>query len=217
MPDALRPKERYLAALRASARVTELDGKHLAYAHVWSYAGEEVQETLAELLLDAPLATADGLVLDLRDGLGGANPDALTLFAVDVPELEWHERDRSVRRTPSAWRKPVALLIDEHTTSGKEILARAFQRAGRGPLVGARSAGAVVGGSAFLLGDGSLLYLALRDLTVDGERLEGVGVAPDVPVEFAREKGGARAGGAARAPLRRFLAAPRSTRVRRAG
>ena len=115
----------------------------------------------------------------------------MTLFALDVPELEWRARDGSVQRMTSAWRKPVVLLIDEHTTSGKEILARAFQRAARGPIVGARSAGAVVGGSAFLLGDGSLLYLAVRDLTVDGERLEGVGVAPDVPVEFAREAGGA--------------------------
>jgi len=191
VPDALRPRERYLAALRASARVTELDGKRLAYVHAWSYAGEEVQATLRELLLEGELAGADGLVLDLRDGLGGANPDALALFARDVPELEWRERDGSVQRSSSAWRKPVALLIDEHTTSGKEILAHSFQRAGRGLLVGARTAGEVVGGSLFLLGDGSVLYLAVRDVRVDGERLEGVGVTPDVLVPFAREAGGA--------------------------
>ena len=40
-------------------------------------------------------------------------------------------------------------------------------------------------GSCFLLSDRSLLYLAVADSSVDGERLEGVGVAPDVEVEDA--------------------------------
>lgn len=191
VPDALRPRTRYLAALHASARVIAHEGKQLAYVHVWSYAGEEVQAALRALLLEGELAAADGLVLDLRDGLGGANPDALTLFARDVPELAFRGRDGSTQRLASTWRKPVVLVIDEHTTSGKEILARAFQRAGRGPVVGARSAGAVLGGSLFLLGDGSVLYLAVLDVALDGERLEGVGVEPDVPVAFARHAGGA--------------------------
>jgi carboxyl-terminal processing protease len=33
-----------------------------------------------------------------------------------------------------------------------------------------------------VLSDGSLLMLAVADVTVDGERLEGVGVEPDVHV-----------------------------------
>ena len=37
-------------------------------------------------------------------------------------------------------------------------------------------------GQPFLLSDGSLLFLAVEDILVDGERLEGVGVKPDVAV-----------------------------------
>jgi carboxyl-terminal processing protease len=59
------------------------------------------------------------------------------------------------------------------------MVARALQRSGRATLVGERTAGAVLGGSAFLLDDGAILYLAVRDVLVDGERLEGVGVQPD--------------------------------------
>jgi len=38
-------------------------------------------------------------------------------------------------------------------------------------------------GSVFPLANGALLYLAVGDVTVGGERLEGVGVKPDIAVE----------------------------------
>jgi carboxyl-terminal processing protease len=189
VPDAMRPRERWLAATRASARVLTSGGRRLATVHAWSWAGAEMHAALRALLLDGPLAAADGLVLDLRDGLGGADPDAITLFAREVPALEW--RDRRGRRSvhASAWRKPVVLLVDGHTTSGKEVLAHAFQRSRRGPVVGTRTSGAVLGGSLFLLADGSVLYLAVRDVRVDGTRLEGRGVEPDVRVEPDGKRG----------------------------
>jgi len=40
----------------------------------------------------------------------------------------------------------------------------------------------VLGGRLFELPDGGLLYLATQDVRIDGERLEGVGVVPDVAV-----------------------------------
>jgi carboxyl-terminal processing protease len=39
----------------------------------------------------------------------------------------------------------------------------------------------------FLLKDGNLLYLAVIDVLVDGERLEGKGVIPDIEVPFPLE------------------------------
>ena len=86
-----------------ASRVVEREGFHLGYVHVWSWAGEEVQETLRELLLAGELAQADGLVLDLRDGLGGANPDALALFSRELPKLTWTERDGTSASRPSSW------------------------------------------------------------------------------------------------------------------
>lgn len=43
------------------------------------------------------------------------------------------------------------------------------------------------GSSPFLLSDGHLLYLAVVDVLVDGERLEGKGVIPDIDVPFTLE------------------------------
>src|SRR5262245_10867108 len=187
VPEALSPRALFVRSLRASARVVERDGSRLACAHLWSYAGEELQETLRELLLSGPLSGADGLVLDLRGGYGGANPEYLNLFRRDLPELTFVGRDGSAQASPASWTKPVVLLVDEGTTSGKEVFAHGFRRQKRGPIVGARTAGAVMGGSAFLMRDGSLLYLAVLDVLVDGERLEGRGVEPDVAVPFSRE------------------------------
>jgi len=51
-------------------------------------------------------------------------------------------------------------------------------------LVGERTAGAYLGGGPSCLSDGALLVLAMSEGRVDGERLEGRGVAPDIEVPF---------------------------------
>ena len=79
----------------------------------------------------------------------------------------------------------MVLLVDQGSRIGKEVLAYGFKKFGIGKVVGTTTAGAVVGGRPFLLSDGSLLYLAVQDVLVDGDRLEGVGVTPDVEVEFS--------------------------------
>jgi carboxyl-terminal processing protease len=186
VPESGSPSALFRRALEEGSGVLRQGGKRLAYAPLVSWAGEELQAALQELLLTGPLSGADGLVLDLRGGFGGANPEYLNLFRRDLPRLAFRNRAGHELVREASWRKPVVLLVDEGTTSGKEIVARAFQREKRGPVVGARTAGAVLGGSAVLLADGSLLYLAVSDVRVDGERLEGVGVTPDVLVPFVR-------------------------------
>lgn len=43
----------------------------------------------------------------------------------------------------------------------------------------------MTGGAPFLLPNGSLLYVAVADIAIEGRRLEGVGVAPDIAVPFS--------------------------------
>jgi carboxyl-terminal processing protease len=82
------------------------------------------------------------------------------------------------------WRKPVAMLINGGTRSGKEVLAFGFKKYRLGELVGVRTEGAVLAATAFLIGDEGLLLLAVDDVLVDGERLEGIGVTPTIEVAF---------------------------------
>ena len=65
-----------------------------------------------------------------------------------------------------------------------ELLAYTIKHRDYGPLVGAHTAGAVTGGAPFLLPNGSLLYVAVADIAIEGRRMEGVGVAPDIAVPF---------------------------------
>jgi carboxyl-terminal processing protease len=185
-PRLISPKEEWLEDQRAGARVIEHKGRRIAYAPLWSCAGEEHQDLL-EAAMQGDLAEADALVIDFRGGWGGCNPGFVQLFDPAAPDLTRIERDGKRTTWSPSWRKPLAILIDGGTRSGKEVVSRALQRSKRAKLVGERTAGAVVAGQINLLSDGSLLYLAVEDIMVDGERLEGVGVKPDVEVPAGLE------------------------------
>jgi carboxyl-terminal processing protease len=180
-PRAIDPKKEWLQAQVDGTNIVEHGSRRIGYVPVWSCAGVEVEPALGEAFAEK-LAGADALVLDLRGGWGGCNPDLVALFDPAVADLT--RIDRQGKRTvfPSAWRKPLVVLIDGGSRSGKEVVARGLQRHRRAVLVGERTAGAVVAGQPFLLSDGSLLFLAVEDVLVDGERLEGAGVSPEVAV-----------------------------------
>jgi len=64
-----------------------------------------------------------------------------------------------------------------------EILAYTLKKDGI-TLVGAPSAGDVLAATAYALPDGSLLELAVQNVLIDGQELEGHPVTPDVSVPF---------------------------------
>ena len=186
-PKLLDPTKMFLEAEKASVEVIEQQNTKIGYIHIWSYASDQYQQLLEEELTFGHLKDADGLVLDLRDGWGGANPSYLNIFTAKGPNLSFVRRNGEKNTWNYQWRKPVAMLVNEGSRSGKEILAFGFQQYNIGPVVGSQTAGAVVGGSAFLMQDGSLLYLAVVDALTDGERLEGKGITPDIPIPFSLE------------------------------
>lgn len=62
-------------ALENSARIIEQGDRKIGYVHVWSYAGAKYHERLVQLVLWGKLSACDALVVDLRDGWGGASLD----------------------------------------------------------------------------------------------------------------------------------------------
>jgi len=180
--------EMFLDAMKASVQAIERDGKQIGYVHLWSYAGKQFHDALKAELFYGQLKGVDSFVLDLRDGWGGASASYLNLYAPYNLRITGATRDRPPVTSNSAWSKPVVMLVNEGSRSGKEILAYGFRKYGIGPVVGTKTAGAVVGGNLRVMDDGSILYLAYADIQVDGDvRLEGVGVKPDVEVPFSLE------------------------------
>jgi carboxyl-terminal processing protease len=186
-PERIKPDEAYLAAIKASARIIATEGRRIGYIRIWSYAGREYQHALEEAISSGPLKEADALIWDLRGGWGGAQPSYLDLFDPRGPAMTVTHRSGKVDTVNARWRRPAVLLIDGLTRSGKEILAYGFKKYGFGPLVGTTTKGDVLAATAFMLSDGSLLELAVEDVRVDGERLEGHGVAPTIEVPFRLE------------------------------
>ncbi len=184
-PANLRPNEMFLSGLKDSARVIAA-GEHakIGYVHVWSYASRRYQSALEDLIAGGPLKDADALIWDLRDGWGGAQPQYLDLFNPRAPTMQVTARNGDVSFVDVKWRKPVAMLINGATRSGKEVLAYGFKEYKLGELIGTRTEGAVLAATAFLIGEEGLLLLAVEDVLVDGKRLEGVGVTPTIEVPF---------------------------------
>ena len=181
-PVDIEPNKMFLDGMRASARIFEVNGRRIGYVHVWCYAGYIYQRALEELLSDGPLKDADALIWDLRDGWGGAVPEYLDLFNTRAPTMQVFGRDGAGEFENVKWRKPVAMLVNGGTRSGKEVLAYGFKKYQIGEVIGTRTEGAVLAATAFLIGEG-LLLLAVEDVLVDGDRLEGVGVTPTIVVE----------------------------------
>lgn len=180
-PKRLDPTTMFLDAMKASVQVIDRDGKKIGYIHIWSYADDVYQRQLEQELSDR-LSQVDGLVWDLRDGWGGAEPSYLNPFTAPAPTVTFTNRDGTKGSFNLPWKKPVVMLVNQGSRSGKEILAYGFRQFHVGKIVGSKTAGAVLAGRAFIMQDGSLLYLAVADVLVDGQRIEGKGVAPDIDV-----------------------------------
>ena len=177
----IEPNDMFRNAIRSSARVFDSGGHRLGYVRLWSYAVRGVEQLLTELVSGEPLKDADGLVLDLRSRWGGAPPDAAEMFIGRSRDMTFIDRNGKETAVNARWRKPLVAIIDRGTRSGMEILAYSLKQAGV-PLIGTRTAGAVLAGRGFLLTDNSLLEVAVADVKVDGRRLEGAGVPADIEV-----------------------------------
>ena len=180
----IQPQEMYLKAIEDSVRIIEdEDGRRIGVVHLWMYTSGEVTNILNRELGGGRLADVDGLIVDLRSRWGGAPADAGEIFVGGTGSMTMTDRAGEVRYVNTRIDTPVVGIIDEGSRSGMEILAYGLKKNGI-PLVGMNTAKAVVAGTAYLLPDDSLLILAVSDVHVDGERLEGVGVAPDIEVPF---------------------------------
>ncbi|WP_164011398.1 S41 family peptidase [Pyxidicoccus trucidator] len=183
-PRRVNPKVEWLEVQRGSSRIVDHNGRRVAYQHLYSCAGSEHQDALEDALTGT-FASAEALVIDFRDGWGGCNPEFLNLFNPLVPLFTDINREGRRNTRSTTWRKPVVLLVNGNSRSGKEMVAFAMKRHKRATLVGQRTAGSVLAGAPLPLSNGDLLYLAVMDVEVEGVRLEGTGVPVDVEVPDA--------------------------------
>jgi carboxyl-terminal processing protease len=166
-------------------RIIEHQGRRFAYLPLCWLSGWLMRETLDRGFDLA--CESEGIIIDLRHGFGGG-PAVEYIDPFLRTELQGITEESCLRgrRMPSqvAFAGPVIVLVNGNTRSGKELLAYYFQKSRRATLLGARTGGAVSGGRMHRICEDSLLYCCVAMITVDGQRLEGTGVAPDIEVPF---------------------------------
>lgn len=153
-------------------------------------ANDEMQKALTKL------ASAKGLVLDLRD-----NPGGLLTNAIDISNMFLAGRnaivstvDKDGYKTP-AWSdgKPISqqhlvVLINKGSASASEIASGALKDNGRALLVGSRTFGKGLVQGIVRLEDGSgVNYTIARYLTPNDTDINNKGISPDIAVELTEQ------------------------------
>lgn len=156
------------------------------------------------------LSKAPGLVIDLRGNPGGSmhvvneilerffdqptklghvltrtgQPVSMLFGAVELIKL-----DPVTRGNANAYKGPVTILVNAGSASASELFSAAMQATGRATVVGEPTCGCLLGylGYARVPGGADLAYSEVGFVTVNGKRVEGEGVAPDVVVPLTLE------------------------------
>jgi carboxyl-terminal processing protease len=131
------------------------------------------------------------LILDLRNNRGGSVEEMRKVLGllVEPGTVIGFVRSRGsneplrVIQQGTRFDGPITVLIGLATASAAEVTALALRVHRAAPILGNRSAGEAVISNSFRLSDGGTLQIATADfLGADRQRIEGVGVAPDVTV-----------------------------------
>lgn len=89
---------------------------------------------------------------------------------------------------PQPFHKRIVILINEHSRSAAEMVASFAKQNHLATLVGAKTAGEVLGGANFRLASGYQLRMPVAGwYTWEGQCIEGKGVEPDVSIEILPE------------------------------
>ena len=174
-------QELLLTATQSSARILSVGSKKIGYFHLWSGTHDRFLESLISTT-EKMASSTDAMILDLRDGYGGAwTPYIQPFFNYDL------ETDKPISVIYS---KPLYVLINDGVRSGKEYLAFVLKNKNRASLIGTTTAGHFLGGRFYEITKNQYsLYLAVAD-DFTGV-IEGRGVDPDleVPAPLPYSKG----------------------------
>jgi len=154
-------------------------------------APQEVETALRAIAVLEPQA----LILDLRSNPGGLLSSAVGVASLFVDGPILIERDRSGDETVYHSRQreqigdlPMAVLVNGGSASASEIVAGAIQDKGRGLLVGEQTFGKGSVQTPRSLSDGSLLRITTaRWFTPNEQEIHGLGLEPDIVVEFGAD------------------------------
>jgi carboxyl-terminal processing protease len=168
--------------------------KDIGYLRIVGFPSPSVETDVDRVLQEFDQAGIKAMILDLRGNGGGRLDVGIKIASKFIQDGQLFEqmsregRQRTVGTVGGFWKHPVpiAVLIDGGTASMGEILASAMHENGVATLFGVKTAGVVSAAQVFPLVDGAGLQVTILEIrSSEGQKINEVGVSPDVSVEFA--------------------------------
>jgi carboxyl-terminal processing protease len=165
---------------------------HIEVSHFSSRTGSEIISALEDITAEG----VSGIILDLRDNVGGVLDAAVDLASqflkegviLYVIDGKGNRETWEVRKGGLATDLPLAVLVNGLSASASEIVAGALQDHGRGVIIGTKTLGKGSVNHFHQLSDGSAIYITTaRWYTPNERQIEGQGILPDVTVEITAE------------------------------
>lgn len=166
----------------------------MAYIQVTEF-DEVTVDQFADALATARGSGMKGLILDLRANPGGSLNAVVEMARMLLPEgMIVYTEDKNGKRqeyTCDGKREfdlPMVVLVDMNSASASEIMAGAIKDHGIGTLVGTTTFGKGIVQQIMPFRDGSAVKVTISAYyTPGGHNIHGIGIEPDVEVEFDGE------------------------------
>ena len=141
------------------------------------------------------LRESSGLIIDLRDNGGWYLNSAVDILSSFVPYGEplvstsykklFSNRVYQSHNSGEIYTGKIIVLMNENSASASEITAGALRDYNRALVTGTKSYGKWSVQEPFLMSDGSMLKLTIAEwLTPNKNKIDGVGIEPDITIEF---------------------------------
>lgn len=167
-----------------------LPGK-IGYIRFSAFLPEEISKI--SQAINHQLRDSRGLIIDLRDNVGGIIMTTQWLAGwlynkpVAIGSLKMHGATLKPVSYPQAngYKKPLAILVNEGSFSCAELFPAAMQDAGAAKIFGSPTLGKCLPSQFLVLPSGFRLQTVFGDhIRITGQRVEGIGVTPDVQVKL---------------------------------
>jgi carboxyl-terminal processing protease len=184
-----------ISVVRAAITVPPVEARFespgVAYLKVFGFsqgAGRSLRQGIAGLQREGEIKS---VILDLRGNPGGLIIEAASVGGIFLASHTVLARITERGQQPSVLRAtgasplektPLVVLVDAQSASASEILAGAFKDYHRATLIGEKTAGALGGSVTVPLPEGGMSVTVERIQTPKNTAVEGVGIAPEVPV-----------------------------------
>ena len=159
----------------------------IAYIHIDQFS-RDTDEELSRILKNVSDAGATGIVLDLRNNLGGLLDTLINVASsfysegniLTIKENDGSTRKYDVKKQDVTTDLPMVVLVNKFSASASEALSGALQDHGRALIAGTITYGKGSANVMYELPSGAGLYLTTaRWYTPNGNMIEGIGITPD--------------------------------------